>query len=92
MIWIALGALALIVLIGALPISPSGPSSQNVTSSQGDDLIAEQVKKYEIVKRTNGPGPELCSEAGTTAGFYLYAKDEQGYRHWEAIEKKDCAY
>ena len=44
----------------------------------------------EIVKRSGAP-MDVCVRAGLVAEAYLQANDEGNYKHWKAIEKKDCA-
>lgn len=70
----------------------SGFTSMAARSNMEDirDQVADDaVAQYRIAER-NGTAMDKCVHAGLVSAAYIQAHDEENYRLWKAVEKKDC--
>lgn len=65
-------------------------AAEAATNRLAQKVAEDAVREYNIVGR-HGSKIDICVHAGVVASAYLQAKDEEQYRNWKAIEKKDCA-
>ncbi len=51
--------------------------------------VSDAIEQYNLVKRS-GSAVDACVHAGIVAAAMVQAKDEDGFKHWKAVEQSDC--
>jgi hypothetical protein len=54
-------------------------------------VVSHALEQYDIVKRS-GNQIEKCVGAQTVVAAQLYAKHEDDWKKWKAVEASECAY
>lgn len=89
-----IGAGVVIYLIYGNRLFGGAPSmaqpAQSIMDNISQQVAADQIQQYEMVKRNSGTKIEICGQASIIAAAYLNAKDEPNYRKWKDIERADC--
>lgn len=71
-----------------LPSNETEPA-RKLQESVDTSLIRQATRQYELVV-ANGTKIERCVHAGLVANAYLHAMQEDGYKAWSAVKKRDC--
>lgn len=76
---------------GRTVVLPSDPAerAQKFRETVNSSVIQQATREYELVA-VNGTKIEKCVHAGLVANAYLNAMQENGYKTWVAVKKRDC--
>lgn len=62
---------------------------QDVDEGMKQNAGKDDEAKYEIAKR-RGDAMDICVQAGLVASTWRFAKNQEAYLKWRAIEEADC--
>ena len=78
-----------IIAIGIISCMPSEQKVQKEMQKVENQVANDAVKQYEIAKK-NGSAMDAYVQASMVAAAFLQAKDEENYKKWKEIEKKEA--
>lgn len=87
------GVPAMLCGVGAVGFALSKGTASVGSATMGaihDQVAADSIEQYEMVKRTNGSAVDACVRAGLVAESFLQGKNEAKYQEWKAVEARDC--
>jgi hypothetical protein len=86
---IIIGIIVLVVMLAYF--FGGGVEKQAASNMQQieNKVASDAVEQYNIAKK-NGSAMDAYVQAGMVCAAYLQAKDEENYKKWKAIEKKEA--
>lgn len=84
-----LAAIVFLVIVAFVIVGVATMDKKKVEHDAYRSVVDDTIDQYNIAKRS-GDKMDACVHAGFVAAAYLQAKDEDGYKHWKAVEKADC--
>ena len=79
-------------MTGANKILNDGSQAQRIKDplQSIQDRVAQDMVKQYVIAAHSGSAMDRCSQAGFVVAGFLQAKDEENYKTWKAIQRRDC--